>query len=401
KNGVYGFMNMFFKMISEVKPKYIGVAFDLKAPTFRHKMYDGYKATRKPMPEELRPQIPLLKDLLKQMGIAVFEKEGFEADDIIGTIAKATNIDTYIYTGDRDSFQLVDSETSVCFTKRGITDIDLLNSDNFTEKTGITPKQIIELKALMGDASDNIPGIAGVGEKTAISLLQTYKDIDGVYNNIDKITGKLQEKIINGKESCYLSKTLATIDINAPIDTDIKKMEYSFPFSNDIKKRFIELEFKSLISRNEIFIEISNEQKEFSSVNSEIIEVTAENIFGITFGKELSVILSDEVVCIYDIKSGKEYQFKINVNLLDMCLTNKEIIEKIKPIFDKEYSLILFSKKDTKKKLKNENKIELNAEVEDVSLIKYLVDFTGKESTVKELLLENFGVENLSATALY
>ena len=194
-NAVYGFMNMFFKMLGEIKPKYVAVAFDLKAPTFRHKLYSAYKGTRKPMPDELRPQIPLLKDLLKLMGVTVMEKEGSEADDIIGTVAKHTSIQTIIFTGDKDSFQLVDGETEVHFTKRGITDTDVYTLENFTEKTGLIPKQIIDLKALMGDASDNIPGISGVGEKTAINLLQTYGDLDGVYNNTDNLKGKLQEKI--------------------------------------------------------------------------------------------------------------------------------------------------------------------------------------------------------------
>ena len=171
-NAVYGFLNMFFKMQQDIKPDFVCVAFDLKAPTFRHKAYAEYKGTRKPMPEELRPQIPLLKEVLKAMGVTYIEKEGIEADDIIGTIAKNTEIMTYIYTGDKDSFQLVDHETTVYFTRRGISDIDEYNESNFKEKTGIKPLQIIDLKSLMGDASDNIPGVLGVGEKTALALVQ-------------------------------------------------------------------------------------------------------------------------------------------------------------------------------------------------------------------------------------
>ena len=200
-NAVYGFMNMFFKMLGEIEPKYVAVAFDLKAPTFRHKIYSDYKGTRKPMPDDLRPQIPLLKDLLKLMGVTVLEKEGSEADDIIGTVAKHTDILTYIFTGDKDALQLVDEQTEVHFTKRGITDVEIYTLDNFTEKTTLVPKQIIELKALMGDSSDNIPGISGVGEKTALSLLASYGDIDGVFANTAQLKGKLQEKIINRRYS--------------------------------------------------------------------------------------------------------------------------------------------------------------------------------------------------------
>ncbi|MBQ3219107.1 MAG: DNA polymerase I, partial [Clostridia bacterium] len=158
-NAVYGFMNMFTRMVTDIKPKYVAVAFDLKAPTFRHKMYAEYKGTRKPMPEELRPQIPLLKEVLSTMGVKILQKEGSEADDIIGTVAKATDVTTYIFTGDRDSFQLVDDKIEVHFTRRGITDVDILTHLNFKEKTGITPSQVIDLKALMGDSSDNIPGV--------------------------------------------------------------------------------------------------------------------------------------------------------------------------------------------------------------------------------------------------
>ena len=211
-NGVYGFMTMFIKTLSELKPDYAAVAFDLKAPTFRHKLYDGYKATRHPMPEELRPQIPLLKEVLSLMNISIVEKEGYEADDIIGTLAKKADVSTVIITGDRDSFQLVDETTEVHFTKRGITDVDVLTNENFKDKTGLLPTQIIDLKALMGDASDNIPGVSGIGEKTAKTLLAEYGSLSGVYENIDKIGGKLREKLVDGKNSAYLSYTLATID---------------------------------------------------------------------------------------------------------------------------------------------------------------------------------------------
>ena len=195
-NAVYGFMNMFFKMLGDIKPKYVAVAFDLKAPTFRHKLYSEYKGTRKPMPDELRPQIPLLKEVLTLMGVTVVEKPGAEADDIIGTIAKNTDVSTVIFTGDKDSFQLVDEQTEVHFTKRGITDVEIYTLENFQEKTGLTPTQIIDLKALMGDSSDNIPGVPGVGEKTAKSLLEKYQTVENLYQNTEELTEKLKEKII-------------------------------------------------------------------------------------------------------------------------------------------------------------------------------------------------------------
>ena len=216
-NAVYGFINMLLKLISDDKPEYIAVCFDVHHPTFRHEMYSEYKGTRKPMPEELRPQIPLLKEVLTVMGICCIEKPGFEADDLIGTIAKNTHIPTEIFTGDRDSFQLVDDETEVHFTKRGISDVEVYNNADFKEKLGISPWQIVELKALMGDSSDNIPGIPGVGEKTAITLLQKYESVENLYNHTDELTGKLKEKVILGHDSAILSRKLATIDTSVDL----------------------------------------------------------------------------------------------------------------------------------------------------------------------------------------
>ena len=179
-NAVYAFVNMLIKIINDIAPQHILVAFDRKEPTFRHGMFAEYKGTRKPMPEDLRPQIDLLKEVLDTMGIARYEMPTIEADDIIGSAAKKFNKETIIITGDKDSFQLVDQTTSVYFTRKGISELEVYSADNFTEKTGITPLQIIDLKSMMGDSSDNIPGIAGVGEKTALNLVQTYGTLESL-----------------------------------------------------------------------------------------------------------------------------------------------------------------------------------------------------------------------------
>ena len=174
-NAIFGFTKLLFKILEDVKPEYIVVAFDLKAPTFRHKMYSEYKATRNGMPDDLAAQVEPLKNLLKAMKIAICEKEGIEADDIIGTLSRKFDVHSYIYTGDRDSYQLVDEKTDVYFTKRGVSDLLKLNNENFKEEVGITPSQIIDLKSLMGDSSDNIPGVPGIGEKTALNLLSQFE----------------------------------------------------------------------------------------------------------------------------------------------------------------------------------------------------------------------------------
>ena len=173
-NGIFGFVKLLLKIISDKKPAYLAVAFDLHAPTFRHEMYAEYKAGREPMPEELVVQVPVLKELLALMKIKICELEGYEADDIIGTLAKRFPVQTYIYTGDRDAYQLVDDTTNVCYTRKGVSDILELSSRNFKEEVGLIPAQIVDLKALMGDKSDNIPGVTGIGEKSAYRLLEEY-----------------------------------------------------------------------------------------------------------------------------------------------------------------------------------------------------------------------------------
>ena len=217
-NGVFGFIKLIFKIISDKKPTHLAVAFDVHAPTFRHKTYAEYKAGRKPMPDDLAVQMPILKEVLRLMNICICELPGYEADDIIGTLAKRFDLQTFIYTGDRDSYQLVDDTTNVCYTKRGVSDILELTNANFLDEIGLRPAQIIELKALMGDKSDNIPGVAGVGEVSATNLLKKYGDVEGIYAHIDEVTGAMNRRLLEGKDMAFFSKQLATIDVNAPIE---------------------------------------------------------------------------------------------------------------------------------------------------------------------------------------
>ena len=396
-NAVYGFMNMFFKMLFEIKPKYVCVAFDLKAPTFRHKLYSEYKGTRKPMPEELRPQIPLLKEVLKLMGVCIMEKEGSEADDIIGTIAKATDVMTYIFTGDKDSFQLVDEQTEVHFTKRGISDVEIYTAENFTQKTGITPAQIIELKALMGDSSDNIPGIPGVGEKTAINLIQTYGDVDGLYANLDNLKGKLLEKVVAGKDLAYLSKTLATIDVNVPIDTDLKNMVIGSTFSPKVKEKFYQLEFKSLVNKNELFGDsdgLSQTDTVENVAEGDALPqvITVENLSQISSAiegaKEFSLYYNDKLFSLYD---GKvEYAIPVMVSLLEGGFGAKEILAVLSPVFNAKVPLTVFNKKDLKRLIYKVCGGTLSCPTLDLSILKYLADF-GTNDTA-DSVIEEYGL---------
>ena len=251
---VFGFATMLVKMFDTIKPDYIVTAFDVHAPTFRHKMYDGYKASRKGMPDELAAQMPVLKEMLDVMGIKRVELAGYEADDLIGTLSKRFDTETYIVTGDRDSLQLIDSKTRVLLTRRGITDTDEYDINTIEEKMGLAPSGVIDYKALAGDGSDDIPGVAGVGDKTAKSLLSKYGDLDGVYEQIDSVTPvSLKNKLIDGKESAYLSKTLATIDTAVPMECELSDCGYKFPFSSEVFAFFERQGFKSLIRRGELF----------------------------------------------------------------------------------------------------------------------------------------------------
>ena len=217
-NGIYGFLNILTKLEQDIKPDTVAIAFDLKGKTFRHKMYEEYKGNRKGMPDELAQQMPVLKEILSDLGYTIVTKEGFEADDILGTIAKhcsARGDECYIATGDRDSLQLVDDKINVVLatTQFGKGQNQIMDREAVFEKYGLYPESLIDLKALMGDTSDNIPGVKGVGEKTAVALLQKFNTLDGVYENIEDpaIKKGVREKLLNDREMAYLSKQLGTI----------------------------------------------------------------------------------------------------------------------------------------------------------------------------------------------
>ena len=383
-NAVLSFVNMLLKIEEDHNPKYIIVAFDRKEPTFRHKMYAEYKAGRHATPEELLVQIPIMKRVLDAMGICHYEKAGFEADDIIGSLAKKYPYSTAIYTGDKDTFQLVDSTTSVYFTKRGTTDLDIYNEQNFKEKTEINPIQIIDLKALMGDSSDNIKGVNGVGEKTAKNLIITYGSVENVYEHIDEIKGKLQEKLILGKDSAMLSKTLATINTNM----DIELCECDFcvkDLGEEAVKVFKELGFNKILSKLNLKV-TSETQKQVELVNvytkQEFLDILGGgNTFSLVFNRD--VYFSDGV---------KEYKTTIPQNFLDEGLSDYEIKEVLtKYLSNPNNTIILLDSKQDKKRTELKG-LDIKAQIIDVSLIKYLVDFSGKIADINSLL-EEYGYD--------
>ena len=249
---VYGLCNMLLKLLGDLQPKYMAVAFDKSRKTFRTELYADYKGQRKPTPSELSEQFPLAMKVLGTMGIPTLELDNYEADDIIGTFAvhAPEDVEVIIVTGDRDELQLVDTRTKVYYTKRGISDIQIFDEAEFAANyEGLVPKQLIELKGLMGDASDNIPGVPGVGPKTALKLIKEYGDVETVLGNIDKVSGKvLKAKLADNKESALLSKKLATICTEAPVDTDIAKYTLA-PLREEARTLLQDLEFRNMYDR--------------------------------------------------------------------------------------------------------------------------------------------------------
>lgn len=271
-NAVYGFLNILFKILEEEKPDYLTVAFDVKAPTFRHELYKEYKGTRKPMPEELREQVPVMKEVLQAMGVLIMEKAGFEADDILGTIAKRSEkkgMEVSLVSGDRDLLQIASEHIKIRIpkTKGGKTEIEDYYAADVEKAYQVNPIQFIDLKALMGDTADNIPGVPKVGEKTATELMVTYGSLDAIYEHVEEITKKsIRESLIANKELADLSKILATINIDADIDFSYEKAKNENLFTQEAYEKFKQLEFKNLLNR----FDIKEKKTEYSY---EVVEV--------------------------------------------------------------------------------------------------------------------------------
>lgn len=380
-NAVYGFCTMLIKTIEEHKPTHIVVAFDYGKKTFRHNLYKDYKGTRKETPSELKSQFPILKRVLQAMNITMLEKEGIEADDIIGTVASHTDKPTIIVTGDKDSLQLIDETTTVWLTKKGISEVEAIDIKVLKEKFGLEPKQVIELKALMGDSSDNIPGVSGIGEKTAMALLEKYHDIDNIYNHIDEISGKLQEKLIQGKDMAYLSKELATINSNVNINYDINQCVYDFPFSNQVLEVFKQYQFNSLIRRTELFGE-----KMQVVQNHKIKNVIVDNDFVLPKNiKQFSLLFDDEMTFAFD--ASTLYRCP-NGDLLNNGCDYKQILNVLKPLLQSTtVEKVLYDSKDLMHKL-----AELNISIENVkfdcSIASYLTRAGDRNYRYNELLDE-------------
>ncbi|MBQ8657639.1 MAG: DNA polymerase I [Clostridia bacterium] len=387
-NGVFGFIKLMLRIIADKKPKYIVVAFDVHAPTFRHKVYDAYKAGRKPMPEDLAVQLPVLKEVLQKMNVKICELEGYEADDVIGTLSKKFDVHSYIYTGDRDSYQLVDEKTSVCFTRKGVSDLLELTDSNFKDETNLTPAQIIDLKALMGDKSDNIPGVEGIGEKSAYKLLEQFGTLDNIYANVDQIAGAVGRRLAENKANAYFSYELATINTNAPVDVELADCVLKMPFSASVRNRFAELEFKSIVSMNIFREEDKAENGVAALIEPPVREVIPSTIgeaidyINASYAENIAVNWTDNEFRFFlknkgDGKSAVieqlEYVCPLKIGLLDVGFYDYQFQPLLKAVFEGKKRVISYYSKELRHKLAEQD-IVFSAPFEDVSMLKCLSD---------------------------
>lgn len=393
-NAIYGFSNILFKILIEYNPDYMAVAFDLKKPTFRHKMYDGYKATRKGMPEELKMQMQPIKDMLDLFGISKLELEGYEADDILGTCSKILGekgIKTLLITGDKDSFQLAGDNVNIMFTKKGISEFDIIDREEMLKRYGITPKMFIDLKGLMGDQSDNIPGVKGIGEKTGLTLLRKYPSIEEIYDNIESISGSTRKKLEENKEIAFLSKKLATIVTDIPVDfseKDIKRKEID---KVNLKKFFKERQMLSSIKKLMDYTHDESEPEE------SVIDVEIEH------DEDISNLIKGQKDTIY-IKTIREDVLVTRKGLLSIVIilgdksyvVNENEIEKIKSILNDEK--IKKSGYDIKEDILSllPYGIELKGINYDLKIADYVLDPESSNHDIKDISIKH-GLGNIQS----
>ena len=403
-NAIYGFLAILFKLLEDEKPEYIAVSFDLKAPTARHKLYDGYKANRKGMPNELAEQMPIIKEVLKAMNIDIVEKEGYEGDDIIGTLSKygeEKGLEVIILSGDRDTFQLATDNVKIHIprTKAGKTETEIYDRNKVKEVYGIEPKQLIEVKGLQGDTSDNIPGVPGIGEKTALSLIQKYETIDNLYKKLeageDDLKGKQKEKIKENKDLAYLSRTLGEINTQVPINDTLEELKTEEWDKPKVLEIFRELNFKRYIDRFNLLEESKNgnienehkeieelykvEKKSIQDIKNILIE-QKEMIFYIDTDKDENQekIIKEKItgIGIFNPKSNESYYINLN---------NNEDIQNLKDIFENKEILKIGIDIGKIYILLKQEQINLKGIKFDCSIAAYILNPTNNKLKIENL----------------
>ena len=371
-NAVFGFLNILFKIIDEQNPNYMAVAFDVHQPTFRHEMYKEYKGTRKPMMPELREQVPLIKEMLHKMNITTAELPGYEADDIIGTLSKRgekAGMEVAVISGDRDLLQLASDHITICIpkTKKGQTTVEHYNTAEVKELYKVTPTQFIDVKALMGDSSDNIPGVPGIGEKGATTIIAQFGSIENAYEHAEEITNTRSRKaLLENYEMAQMSKTLATINIDSPVEVDPEQCEFPDIYTEDALEMVKRLEFKSMISRFSD-VSLANDCEESFTEITDISD--AEKIFDEASTKKcvgLHIQKKDRLegvsLCFHE---DKVYYIPVSEVMTEDCL-----VDKIRALISKNVSVSIINIKENNDILKNENE----QGIFDVAIAAYLLN---------------------------
>lgn len=382
-NAIYGFLNILLKLIKEQEPDYICAAFDVKAPTFRHKQYEGYKAQRKPMPEGLAAQMPLAKDVLRAMGVTILEKEGYEADDIIGTVARLceeSEISCFIATGDKDDLQLASDKTKVILTvtKSGYNETIIYDDKAVKEKYHVTPTEFIDVKALMGDPSDNIPGVKGVGEKTAMSLIEKHHSIEYIYENIDGIglKGAMLQKMKDGREMAFMSKELATINRNTPIEFNAEECVFDgFENNCELYEILKRLELNSIIKK--LDLSGGDNVKE----NEDIFKGFSYQV------GDKNMISGDKVTVVLDFDGENISSAAVGAGNNAVVLNEQDDIKEL--LEDDGIAKVMFDVKEAIVKLNG--RIDIKNISDDTAIAAYLVDPAKNEYTIEKLASEYFG----------
>ena len=391
-NAIYGFLNMLLKMKEEINPDYIVAAFDRKAPTFRHKEYEEYKAGRKKMPPELSEQFPIIKESLELLAINIYEIDGYEADDIIGTtakIAESEGIEVYIVTGDKDALQLATEKTKVIITKKGVSETAVYDSKAFFDEFQVTPTQFIDVKGLMGDKSDNIPGVPGVGEKTAFKLIQEYGTIENVIENTDKISGKkVKENIETYREQAIFSKKLATIIKDVPLDINLEDIKSKDNYDKDkFKKLLFKLEMRSIADRlfkNDI-VEDNIKVSDIDTIDGFINVIENQNKTSyISYSvSDASLFSTIELENFY--LGGESQSYNINIKKIKQE-NEQELIGLLKKYFeDKNIEKVIHDAKSLITVLSKYD-IQLNSLIFDTAIAAYLIDSSKGEYSLKNLI---------------
>ena len=382
-NAIYGFLNILLKLIKEQEPDYICAAFDVKAPTFRHKQYEGYKAQRKPMPEGLAAQMPLAKDVLRAMGVTILEKEGYEADDIIGTVARLceeSEISCFIATGDKDDLQLASDKTKVILTvtKSGYNETIIYDDKAVKEKYHVTPTEFIDVKALMGDPSDNIPGVKGVGEKTAMSLIEKHHSIEYIYENIDGIglKGAMLQKMKDGRKMAFMSKELATINRNTPIEFNAEECVFDgFENNGELYEILKRLELNSIIKK--LDLSDGDNVKE----NEDIFKDFSYQV------GDKNMISGDKVTVVLDFDGDNISSVAVGLGNNAVVLNEQDDIKEL--LEDDSIAKVMFDVKEAIVKLNG--RIDIKNISDDTAIAAYLVDPAKNEYTIEKLASEYFG----------